>query len=43
MIISVAIRITSTKGIGVRFMENIFYGVYDDNNNDPHNHPKLSS
>jgi hypothetical protein len=43
MIVSVIIRITLTKGIGVKFMEDIFYGLYDDNNNDAHNHPRPSS
>jgi hypothetical protein len=43
MIVSVIIKITSTKGIGVKFMEDIFYGGYDDNNNGAHNHPKPSS
>jgi hypothetical protein len=42
VVVSVIIRITSTKGIKVRFMEDIFYG-YDDNNNGAHNHPKPSS
>jgi hypothetical protein len=43
VIVSVIIKITSTKGIRVRFMEDIFYEVYDDNNNGAHNHPKRSN
>jgi len=43
VIVSVIIKITLTKGIGMRFMEDIFYGVSDDNNNGAHNHPKPSS